>query len=144
MHPLIERLIDGLVGPMIRDLCDLVRCHDCDTLLISGRPSQFPIIRRMIEASMPVPANRIILMGQYPVGNWYPFRSDDRRIRDPKTTAVVGAMLAHICQKSVSNLTLRTEGLKMRSTAKFIGTMEAEGKIPNEKDPAGKRQSGHG
>ncbi|WP_306114443.1 MULTISPECIES: virulence factor SrfB [unclassified Roseovarius] len=131
--PLIERLIDGLVGPMIRDLCDLVRCHDCDTLLISGRPSQFPIIRRMIEASMPVPANRIILMGQYPVGNWYPFRSDDRRIRDPKTTAVVGAMLAHICQKSVSNLTLRTEGLKMRSTAKFIGTMEAEGKIPNEK-----------
>ncbi|MGB3314430.1 MAG: virulence factor SrfB [Albidovulum sp.] len=130
---LIERLIDGLVGPMIRDLCDLVRCHDCDILLISGRPSQFPIIRRMIEASMPVPANRIIFMGQYPVGNWYPFRSDDRRIRDPKTTAVVGAMLAHICQKSVSNLTLRTDGLKMRSTAKFIGTMEAEGKIPNQK-----------
>lgn len=129
----IERLIEGLVGPMIRDLCDLVRCHDCDLLLVSGRPSQLPVFRRLIEASMPLPANRIVTMGNYRVGNWYPFRSNDFRIRDPKTTAVVGAMLCHICSQSVSNLTLRTEGLRMRSTARFIGQMDEHGAIPAEK-----------
>lgn len=128
----LERLIKGLVGPMIRDLCDLVRCHDCDILLVSGRPSRLPVFRRLIESSMPVAANRIITMGDYRVGNWYPFRSDDFRIRDPKTTAVVGAMLCHICSQSVSNLTLRTDELKMRSTARFVGAM-FKGAIPADK-----------
>jgi hypothetical protein len=129
----LERLIDGLIGPMIRDLCDLVRCHDCDILLVSGRPSKFPIVRRMIEAAMPLPANRIISMGDYQVGSWYPFRDDDFTIRDPKTTAVVGAMLAYMGSQSASNLTLKTDGLKMRSTAKYIGVMDASGKIPTDK-----------
>lgn len=126
----LERLIEGLIGNMIRDLCDLVRCHDCDILLVSGRPSKFPIVRQMIEAAMPVPANRIISMGDYRVGNWYPFRDEDFKIRDPKTTAVVGAMLAHVCSQSVGNLTLKTEGLKMRSTARYIGVMDTKGEIP--------------
>lgn len=129
----LEQLIEGLVGPMIRDLCDLVRCHECDILLVSGRPSRLPVFRRLVEISMPVPANRIITMGHYRVGNWYPFRSDDFRIRDPKTTAVVGAMLCHICSQSVSNLTLRTEGLTMRSTARYIGQMDDRGFIPADK-----------
>jgi hypothetical protein len=84
----------------------------------------------MIEAAMPVPANRIISMGDYRVGNWYPFRDEDFKIRDPKTTAVVGAMLAHVCSQSVGNLTLKTEGLKMRSTARYIGVMDTKGEIP--------------
>lgn len=126
---LIERLIDGLIGPMIRDLCDLVRAHDCDVLLISGRPSQYAIVRRLIRSAMPVSANRIIPMGSYRVGNWYPFRSSDFRIFDPKTTAVVGAMLCHTLSRAVGNLTLRTQGMKMRSTARYIGAMSDTGQI---------------
>jgi hypothetical protein len=129
----LDRLIDGLAEPMVRDLCDLVRCHDCDVLLVSGRPSQFPAFRRLIQSSMPLPANRIVSMGDYKVGNWYPFRSDDFRIRDPKTTAVVGAMLSHICSQTTGGLTLLTDGLKMRSTARFIGAMDQHGLIPEDK-----------
>lgn len=125
----IERLIEGLIGPMIRDLCDLVRAYDCDILLVSGRPSQYAIIQRLILASMPVSANRIIAMGNYRVGNWYPFRSSDFRIFDPKTTAVVGAMLCHTLSQAVGNMTLRTQGMRMRSTARFIGTMSENGQI---------------
>ncbi|MBL9060432.1 MAG: virulence factor SrfB, partial [Mangrovicoccus sp.] len=128
----IERLIEGLVGPMVRDLCDLVRAYDCDILLLSGRPSQYAVIRRLILSSMPVPANRIIPMGSYRVGNWYPFRSSDFRIFDPKTTAVVGAMLCHTCSQSVGNMTLKTDGMKMKSTARFIGAMSENGQITAE------------
>lgn len=126
---LIERLIEGLVGPMMRDLCDLVRAYDCDVLLVSGRPSQYAVIRRMILASMPVTANRIVPMGSYRVGNWYPFRSSDFRIFDPKTTAVTGAMLCHTLSQSVGNMTLRTQGMKMKSTARYIGAMSDNGQI---------------
>ena len=125
----VERLIEGLVGPMMRDLCDLVRAYDCDVLLVSGRPSQYAVIRRLILSSMPVTANRIIPMGSYRVGNWYPFRSSNFRIFDPKTTAVVGAMLCHTLSQSVGNMTLRTQGMKMRSTARYIGAMSENGQI---------------
>lgn len=128
----IERLIEGLVGPMIRDLCDLVRAYDCDLLLISGRPSQYAVIQRMIFAALPVRANRIIPMGSYRVGNWYPFRSSDFRIFDPKTTAVTGAMLCHTLSQSVGNMTLRIQGMKMKSTARYIGAMSDNGQIKAE------------
>jgi hypothetical protein len=128
----IERLIEGLVGPMVRDLCDLVRAYDCDILLVSGRPSQYAVIRRLILSSMPIPANRIIAMGNYRVGNWYPFRSGDFRIFDPKTTAVVGAMLCHTCSQAVGNMTLKTDGMKMKSTARYIGAMSDNGQITAE------------
>ena len=128
----IDRLIEGLVGPMVRDLCDLVRAYDCDILLVSGRPSQYAVIRRLILSSMPIPANRIIAMGSYRVGNWYPFRSSDFRIFDPKTTAVVGAMLCHTCSQAVGNMTQKTDGMKMKSTARYIGAMSDNGQITAE------------
>ncbi len=46
----IEELVTGLVGPMIRDLCDLVRAYDCDVLLgvrppvpVRDRPADDPL-----------------------------------------------------------------------------------------------------
>lgn len=125
----IARIVEALVGPMINDLCDLVRAHDCDVLLITGRPSMFPAVQDLFFSAMPVPVNRIIVMGAYRVGNWYPFRSDDFLIRDPKTTAVVGAMLCHTCSRAVGNFTLRTQGMTMKSTARYIGAMSLSGQI---------------
>lgn len=126
---MIEDLVRGKAGPMIRDLCDLVRAYDCDILLVSGRPSQYAVVRQLILSGMPVTANRIIAMGDYRVGNWYPFRSSDFRIADPKTTAVTGAMLCHICSQPTGNMTLRTDAMKMRSTARYIGIMSDRGEI---------------
>jgi len=122
-------IIQGVVKQILLDLCDVVRAYDCDILLLSGRPSRLPILNELIRAYMPVPANRIISMDGYKVGNWYPFHSSSFRIEDPKTTAAVGAMLCYVCEGSVEGMIVRVQELRMRSTARYIGFMEIKDQI---------------
>lgn len=117
-------IIQGVVKQILLDLCDVVRAYDCDYLLLTGRPSRLPVLNELIRAYMPIPANRIISMDGYKVGNWYPFHSSSFRIEDPKTTAAVGAMLCYVCEGSVEGMIVRVHELKMRSTARYIGVME--------------------
>ena len=118
-----------VVQRMIEDLCDIIRAYDCDLLLLSGRPSRFPALRDLIFANLPIAANRVVAMDGYEVGAWYPFRSPDFRIDDPKTTTAVGAMVCQICEGYAPSFVMRASVLKMKSTARFIGTMETNGQI---------------
>jgi hypothetical protein len=125
----IAGVIKGVVGIMIEDLADVVRAYECDILLLSGRPSRFPAFRDLVLANLPVAPDRIVPMDGYEVGNWYPFRSPDFRIRDPKTTAVVGALLCQICEGIAPGFVMRASEIRMRSTARYIGVMEIDGQI---------------
>ena len=114
---------------MVEDLCDVIRAYDCDILLLTGRPSRFPMVRDLILSNVPIAADRVIPMDGYEVGHWYPFRSIDFRINDPKTTAAVGAMLCQICEGIAPGFVMRASEIKMKSTARYIGAMEINDQI---------------
>lgn len=116
--------IGAVIKPMIENLCDVVRAYDCDVLLLSGRPSRLPLFRDLIIANAPCPIDQVVTLHDYEVGPWYPFRSLDNHISDPKTTAVVGAMLCQTCEGGAEGFYMRASRLKMRSTARFIGPMD--------------------
>ncbi|MGF7177632.1 virulence factor SrfB [Azospirillum doebereinerae] len=129
----IAATIRGVVRPMLTDMCDVVRSYDCDVLLLSGRPSRFPVIKDMIIGQAPLPPSRIVPMDSYGIGNWYPFHSPTFKIEDPKTTAAVGAMLCQVCEGQVEGMLVRTSDIRMRSTARYIGAMEINDQIRTEK-----------
>lgn len=129
----IAATIRGVVRGMLTDICDVVRSYDCDVLLLSGRPSCFPVIKDMIIGQAPVPPSRIVPMDSYEIGNWYPFHSATFRVEDPKTTAAVGAMLCQVCAGQVEGMLVRTGDFRMRSTARYIGVMEINDQIRTEK-----------
>ncbi len=121
--PVMSGVIDSVIRPMIENLCDVVRAYDCDVLLLSGRPSRLPIVKELILANAPAPLDQIITLHDYEVGPWYPFRSLDNFIADPKTTAIVGAMLCHTCEGDAEGFNMKSSQIRMRSTARFIGAM---------------------
>lgn len=125
-------IVHRVIRSMIDDLCDVVREYECDVLLLSGRPSRLPTIQEAIISAMAVPPDRVVPMHRYEVGNWYPFRSEDFTIRDPKTTAAVGALLCQICEGAVEGFVMRSSRLKMHSTARFIGIMSQDDRISQE------------
>ena len=125
--------IEIVVRPILTDLCDVVREYDCDVLLLTGRPSCLPVIKEMIIGQAPVPPGRIVAMDSYGVGNWYPFSSPNFKINDPKTTAAVGAMLCQVCEGQVEGMLLRASEIKMKSTARYIGIMERNDQILNQR-----------
>lgn len=127
----VEASISYVMGDVIANLCEAIWTYNCDVLLVSGRPSRLRRIIDMITAAMPVPVHRIIGMYHYRVGAYYSFRDAQNRIRDPKTTVVVGASLCLQAEGKLQNFVLRTRDLHMYSTVRFIGRLEKNGQLRN-------------
>jgi hypothetical protein len=107
----------------LRSLCEVVHLYDCDLLLLTGRPSRLPGIQSLFRALLPLPPDRIVPLHDYRTGTWYPF---NRRglIRDPKTTAAVGAMLCSLGQGRLPNFFFRASELRPYSTVRYLGLMD--------------------
>ncbi len=125
----VNSLVKSVMDSVLADLCEVVWHYDCDVLLLSGRPSRLRAVTDTVLAKAPVPPHRVIGMHRYQVGDRYPFRDAANRIDDPKTTAAVGAALCVQAEGRLRNFVLRTRGLTMRSTARYIGKMFNGGQI---------------
>lgn len=87
-----------------------------------------------MREQLAVPPHRLISMHELRVDGWYPYRDPvTNRISDPKTTAAVGAMLCSLSEAQIGNFKLFTSDLQMTSTARFIGEMELNGQIKDER-----------
>ena len=65
---------------------------EVDLVVLSGKPSELPGIRSLLQEYYPLSANRIVPAKGYGVGDWYPFATNGK-IRDAKTVTVTGAAL---------------------------------------------------
>lgn len=128
----MTKTVEATLETVLLDLCEVVSAYDCDVVLLSGRPSRLPAIRRFIRRQMPVPPDRVVAMHAYRAGEWYPFGDSRLRVADPKTTAAVGAMLCAVAEGQLEAFSLRTTRMRMRSTARYIGEMEINGEIRKE------------
>ncbi len=125
----IERSIQNAMGRILADLCEVIHLYDCDALLLTGRPSRLPGIVNAVVAKLPVPPDRIIPMGEYRVGAWYPFADALGAISDPKTTVSVGAILCALSEGHLEGFSFDTGKLLLTSTARYIGEVDTNGQI---------------
>ena len=127
---LIGQVVRSVLDQVINHLCEAVYEFDCDLVMLSGRPSLLPPLVDLVVNKLAVSPDRVLPLHQYQAGNWYPFRSrDNRRISDPKTATAVGGMLCALAESQVTNFTMFTSRLGLRSTAKFIGEIERDGRL---------------
>ena len=125
----IDRTIRNTLGQILANLCEVIHAYNCDLLLLTGRPSKWHAIISSFFAKLPVPADRIIPMRDFRVGSWYPFAVNRGEITDPKTTVVVGAILCALSEGHLEGFSFDTGSLFLKSTARFIGAMDAGGQI---------------
>ena len=133
-HNLIRQAVTSVLGGIFDNLSELLNELDPDIVLLTGRPSRLPGVVDLLTNKLAVPPDRVIPMHLYQAGTWYPFRDrDNRRIGDPKSTTAVGAMLCALAESGITNFALQTSRMGLRSTAKFIGALDGNNHIPNEK-----------
>ena len=129
--------LDATVRAVLRDvlanLCEVVHVYDCDALLLTGRPSRWQGVVSTVFAHLPVPPDRILPMGDYHVGAWYPFSDVYGNMTDPKTTVVVGAILCALAEGRLEGFSFNPSRLCVGSTARYIGEMEINGQIKRPK-----------
>jgi hypothetical protein len=128
----VERVVRSLMTDMLRALMEVACRYDVDLVLLSGRPSRFPAIKKIVLESGAIAPHRVIAMHEFRVGQWYPFRSRDARITDPKTTAAVGAMICLLSEGHMANFNFRGDRLMARSVARYLGKIETSSRLQNQ------------
>jgi hypothetical protein len=84
--------ISRTFAPVIQSLGKHVSAFDVDLVTLSGKPSELPQVRALLEELLPILPHRIIQAKDFPAGDWYPMTSDNR-INDAKSVTAVGAAL---------------------------------------------------
>ena len=130
----LDSVVRNIFQKPIGDLCEIIGHLSCDVLLLSGRPSRLAAVREIVRETMVVPPSQLVSMHEYEVGTWYPYRDPvSNRIKDPKSTAAVGAMLCLLAQSRIVNFMVYTDNITMTSTARFIGQLDNNGAIRTDK-----------
>jgi hypothetical protein len=116
----------AIAGPL-HALCEAVSFYDCDVVLLTGRPISLPGVQALLRYLQPVPVNRMVMMNDYPVHEWYPFNGH------PKSTAAVGAMLFSLSQSlRLPGFLFQPSGIQAYSTIRYLGVLDGQNRLMDE------------
>lgn len=110
--------------PLLKKVATIMYSHACDIVLLSGRPASLSVIRDVFLKYYCVSPNRLIVLNDYYVGDWYPFGENTGYIRNAKTIVAMGGVIGHYASE-LSNLNkfiidLEMLGKNLKSTVNFI------------------------
>lgn len=88
----LAKCVTQVFSHVIQSLAKHVCAFDVDLVTLSGKPSELPQVRDLLEELLPILPHRIIQAKDFPAGDWYPMTSDTR-INDAKSVTAVGAAL---------------------------------------------------
>ena len=119
----VSEIVEQEFEPLLKKVATIMHAYACDVVLLSGRPSSLPPIRDIFLKYYAVSPDRLIILNNYFVGDWYPFSHNTGSITNPKTIVAMGGMIGHYAStlsnhKFVIDLDKLNRGLK--STVKYI------------------------
>lgn len=120
----ISEIIRKEFEPLLKKVATIMYAYACDIVLLSGRPASLSVIRDIFLKYYAVSPNRLIVLNDYYVGDWYPFSENTGYIKNPKTIVAMGGIIGHYASalsnlnKFVINLDLLKQNLK--STVNYI------------------------
>ncbi len=129
-HQEVELSVRQVMQKRIAALCGILAQYNCDLLLLAGRPTLMPVVRELFVSFLPVSPDRIVNLGRYRIGTWYPFSDAKGVIHDPKTCVTVGAAVALMAGNLSRLERFRIDTIHLRrnvhSTAAYIGTFNPQ------------------
>lgn len=120
----VSEVVHKEFEPLLKKVATIMYSFACDVVLLSGHPASLPAIRDIFLKYYSVSPNRLIVLNDYYVGNWYPFSKNTGYIKNAKTIVAMGGIIGHYASelsnlnKFVINLDLLKKNLK--STTNYI------------------------
>ena len=124
--------VNGIVKkefePLLKKIATIMYACACDVVLLSGQPASIPAIRELLLKYYAVAPNRLIVLNNYYVGDWYPFSQNTGFIANPKTIVAIGGIIAHYSTNlpSMNKFVINLDQLKknLKSTVNYIGVSD--------------------
>jgi hypothetical protein len=121
--------VERVFGPVLNSLAKYVTAFEVDLVTLSGKPSELPQVKKLLEERLPILPQRVIQARNFPAGDWYPM-SHDNTIHDAKSVTAVGAAL----YQAIRNGKIpdwRLESIGQASPRNYWGAMPMSGRNPN-------------
>ncbi len=120
----VSTIVQKEFEPLLKKVATIMYSYACDVVLLSGRPASLPAIRDIFLKYYSVSPNRLIVLNDYYVGDWYPFGENTGYIKNVKTIVAMGGVIGHYASE-LSNLNkfiINLDSLKknLKSTVNFI------------------------
>ncbi|MDE5811574.1 MAG: virulence factor SrfB [Muribaculaceae bacterium] len=125
----IASIVRSTMEPLMKQLSILLHAYHCDILVLAGRPTSIEAIPDLFLKYYPLAPDRIIRLGDYRVGNWYPFADGNGYFYDQKSVVAVGAMIGNLAGSTGFNgLSIDFSRMikEMHSTANYVGFFNAK------------------
>ena len=95
-YQLLSKNVELSLDSLIESISTLLYAHDCDIVVLSGRPTMLKPIKDCFLRYFPVSPNRLVVLGKYRIGRWYPFKDENGYMFDTKSVVPVGAMIGYL------------------------------------------------
>lgn len=123
----VEQVIRKEFEPLLKKIATIMYSFAADIILLSGRPSSLKVIRELFLKYYSVAPNRLIVLNDYYVGDWYPFSNNTGFIQNPKTIVAMGGVIAYYASE-LSNLNsfiidISQLNEKLKSTVNYIDSV---------------------
>ena len=120
----VYKVVHKEFEPLLKKVATIMYSFACDIVLLSGRPSSLPAIRDIFLKYYTVSPNRLIVLNNYYVGDWYPFGDNTGYIKNPKTIVALGGVIGYYASE-LSNLNrfiINLDSLKesLKSTINYV------------------------
>ncbi|MBK8300425.1 MAG: virulence factor SrfB [Chitinophagaceae bacterium] len=128
---IVEKTFDTLTGK----ISSLLSYHDCDIVLLSGRPTSLKPLTDLFLKHYAISPNRLKTMNDYRVGRWYPedkrhkFIDGNGKFINPKSIITTGAMIGHLAANGGMNgfsLNLKELNEKLLPTTYYFGRLNEQ------------------
>ncbi len=120
----VSKIVRKEFEPLLKKIATIIYSYACDIVLLSGRPASLSPIREIFLKYYSVSPNRLIVLNNHYVGDWFPFGNNTGYITNPKTIVAMGGLIGHyasalaVLNKFVINLDKLKGNLK--STVNYI------------------------
>lgn len=120
----VSEIIAKAFEPLLKKIATIMFAYSCDIVLLSGRPASLQPIRDILLKYYCVSPNRLILLNDYFIGDWYPYDDNTGYIVDSKPIVAIGAAVAHYASElsNLNNFIIKTNKLQqnLKSTINYI------------------------
>ena len=99
----VSQVVEKEFEPLLKKIATIMFAYACDIVLLSGRPASLPAVRDIFLKYYAVSPDRLIILNNYYVGDWYPFSNNTGYITNPKTIVAMGGIIGHYASE-LSNL----------------------------------------
>ena len=88
--------IERCMNDLLETVATLMYAHDCDVVILSGRPTSLPPIRNVFLKYWGGQPDRLVVLNKHRIGRWYPFADEFGYLTNSKSVVPVGAIIGYL------------------------------------------------